>query len=385
MFLAKLKETDPLLIETAVSLHQQGKLLPDTYAVDVDAFLDNAKAIKEAADAQHIHLYYMLKQIGRNPWLAQQLEDLGYEGAVAVDWKECQVLMKHHLHLSHAGHLVQIPSAMVKEIVAYGCDYITVYSLKKIQEIEEAAASLNKIQKIMIRVIGPEDLIYSGQTAGFYLDELKATGEYARKCPHVQIAGVTSFPCFLFDETTQDMEPQPNLKTVLKAKEMLEGMGFVIENVNAPSATCVRTIEKMQGYGINSAEPGHGLSGTTPLHAVKNCKEIPCVCYVSEVSHNLDGKAYCFGGGYYRRGHLRHALVGSGDSDMKETLVTPPNLDSIDYHFMLDEAFPEGDAVIMSFRYQVFVTRSDVCLIQGIHTGKPEIAGIYSALGEKKA
>jgi len=38
----------------------------------------------------------------------------------------------------------------------------------------------------------------------------------------------------------------------------------------------------------------------------------------------------------------------------------------------------------MAFRYQIFVSRSDVCLIKGIHEGMPQIIGLYSSLGERK-
>lgn len=150
---------------------------------------------------------------------------------------------------------------------------MTIYSIEKLKEIDRVAKEVNKVQKIMVRVIGDGDLIYSGQTAGFYLDELKNLVCEARRLTNVELCGVDSFPCFLYDEKTQDIEPQNNLNTVLKAKKILEELGCHIENVNAPSTTSVRTLQKMNGYGITSAEPGHGLSGTTPLHAVKDCVE----------------------------------------------------------------------------------------------------------------
>ena len=37
--------------------------------------------------------------------------------------------------------------------------------------------------------------------------------------------------------------------------------------------------------GATQVEPGHGLTGTTPLHAVEDLPEIPAVVYLSEVSH----------------------------------------------------------------------------------------------------
>ena len=64
-------------------------------------------------------------------------------------------------------------------------------------------------------------------------------------------------------------------------------------------------------------------------------------------------------------------------------LVNPPALDSIDYHFELSEPAEIGASVIMAYRFQVFVTRSDVCLIKGIHENKPKIVGLYNSLGDE--
>ena len=385
MFLDKLCKTNPNLIQTAVHMHQQKQIMPDTYVVDVDRFIANAKAILQKANEQNIELYYMLKQIGRNPYLAMELEKVGYKGAVVVDFKEAEVMMKNHLHIAHAGHLVQIPSMMINQLVEYGCDYITVYSYEKLVEINEAAKNKGTIQNICVRVIGENDRIYSGQTAGFYLDQLEELVQKAKDLTHIEIAGVDNFPCFLYDESTKLIEAQENLFTVLKAKKILEGLGCRIQNVNAPSATCVHTLELMKQYPeITSAEPGHGLSGTTPFHVDHDTEEIPSILYLSEVSHVLDDHAYIYGGGYYRRGHIQNALVGTSYEGLVKDSVILPNMDSIDYHFGLENPHRVGDSAILCYRYQIFVTRSDVCLIKGIHSGIPEIVGVYDSLGGKK-
>ena len=327
----------------------------------------------------------MRKQIGRNPYLAMELEKVGYKGAVVVDFKEAEVMMKNHLHIAHAGHLVQIPSMMINQLVEYGCDYITVYSYEKIVEINEAAKIEGIIQNICVRVIGENDRIYSGQTAGFYLDQLEELVQKAKNLTHIEIAGVDNFPCFLYDETTKQIEAQENLFTVLKAKKILEGLGCCIQNVNAPSATCVHTLELMKEYPeITSAEPGHGFSGTTPYHVDHDTEEIPSILYLSEVSHVLDDHAYIYGGGYYRRGHIQNALVGTSYEGLVKDSVILPDMDSIDYHFGLENPHHVGDSAILCYRYQIFVTRSDVCLLKGIHSGIPEIVGVYDSLGGKK-
>jgi predicted amino acid racemase len=38
----------------------------------------------------------------------------------------------------------------------------------------------------------------------------------------------------------------------------------------------------------------------------------------------------------------------------------------------------------MAFRFQIFVTRSDVVLVKGIQEGCPGIVGIYDSQGRKK-
>ena len=43
-----------------------------------------------------------------------------------------------------------------------------------------------------------------------------------------------------------------------------------------------------------------------------------------------------------------------------------------------------GDTVVMAFRFQIFVTRSDVVHIKGIQSGSEEIIGIYDSQGRKK-
>ena len=44
-------------------------------------------------------------------------------------------------------------------------------------------------------------------------------------------------------------------------------------------------------------------------------------------------------------------------------------------------SFPVSSAVVLCFRTQIFVTRSDVVLLSGIHRGEPEIVGRYDSLG----
>lgn len=384
MFIRKTAERNPELVEAGFDLMKKGLILPDTYVIDTDRFLANAEKILQEARRQGIDLYFMLKQIGRNPWLAQKLVEMGYPGAVTVDFREAQVMMDHNIPICNVGHLVQCPRGFLKEIIAYGPEYMTVYSREKIREISREAASQGKVMKLLIKVADLGDLIYSGQSAGFSPDQLPSLLDEIDSLPGVMTGGVTSFPAFLLNDQSKELEATHNLETLMKAGEILAARGVTDININAPSATCVRTISAMSAYpAISSAEPGHGLSGTTPLHALEDEPEIPCVIYMTEVSHDFHGHSYCYGGGYYRRSCVKEALAGTSLADAEYCKVIPADPACIDYYFELDRTFPVSTPVCMAFRFQIFVTRSHTVLVQGLASGHPEIIGEYDSLGRK--
>jgi predicted amino acid racemase len=141
----------------------------------------------------------------------------------------------------------------------------------------------------------------------------------------------------------------------------------------------MKLIHKLGG---NEAEPGHALTGTTPKHAEYDLPERPAYCYVSEISHNYGGHSFIYGGGYYRRGHLKNALVRDG-SVLKHAHVLSLDNSSIDYYLELDTQLDEGLPVVMASRTQIFVTRSTVALVKGLHSGAPELVGLYDSQGKK--
>jgi len=378
MFLNQVMKRNPKFIDVALNLFADNQLLPDSYLIDVDNFLANAKMILEDANSKGISLYFMLKQVGRNPYLAHKLMDLGYKGAVAVDFKEAIVMMNNKIPLCNVGHLVQCPNSLLDRVITYGCDYLTVYSLDKILKINEIAKKHQIKQKLMVRVIGEKDNIYPGQTAGFTLSELDNLVKETKLLSNVEIKGITNFPCFLYDEEKNDIVATENLETLFEAKRIFEALNVKIDNVNAPSTTSLKTLEKMAIYPIDSSEPGHGLSATTPYSAYNDTKEIPSVLYLSEVSHKLNGKSYCFGGGYYPRGHLENALVAN-----KIYSVNKLPSDNIDYHLEINGDLKIGDPVLMAFRFQIFVTRSWVYLIEGVSNNKIKVVGCYSSNGDR--
>jgi len=116
MFLDALKRQNPRFIECAAELLKSNQVLPDTYIIDVDQFVENARVIKKTADEYGVTLYAMTKQFGRNPVLAKLLiDELGYDGIVCVDFKEARHYSDLGINVSHVGHLVQPPTGIVHE------------------------------------------------------------------------------------------------------------------------------------------------------------------------------------------------------------------------------------------------------------------------------
>ena len=75
--------------------------------------------------------------------------------------------------------------------------------------------------------------------------------------------------------------------------------------------------------------------------------------------------------------------MGKTIEDCKKVNVIAPTDESIDYHFGLSENCQENDTVIMAFRFQIFVTRSNVVLLSGLKNNNPKIEGIYNSLGDE--
>ena len=375
MFLKRLLETNKNFVDATLNLYHKDLILPDSYCIDVDAFLYNAKLILSEAQSKNIKLYYMLKQIGRNPYLAKKLEELGYLGAVCVDFKEVEIMMENGLKLGNVGHLVQIPKSMIEKVIKYGADIFTVCSLEMIEKISEIALKNNKIQNIMLRILENDSNIYPGQEAGFSKDEVIKILPRLKELKGIKLTGLTSFPCFLYSYDTETIEETNNLKSVLELKEILLENGVEITHLNLPSVTCFENMEIINKYGGTHAEPGHALTGTAPVNT-RESKEKQAYLYVSEISHKFKDKSYFYGGGYYPRGNMKYGYI-----DNKIVEVNKFSSDNIDYYLSLDNEYNVFKPIILCFRTQIFVTRSDVILIEGISSNNPKIVGRYSSHG----
>lgn len=382
MFLEKVKDRNPRLIDYAVSLHQNGTILPDTYVIDIDVLKENARKMTDLADSLDIELYFMLKQIGRNPVIARELIDSGMKKAVVVDFKEALTMMANNIPIGNIGHLVQVPDQLLKKILVYGVEYVTVYSLDKLKKIDQIAKELGITQKIMLRIIDDKDELYPGQYGGFKLDDLEGLISEIKKLKQCEVNAITSFPCFLYSKDKGRFEATHNVKTLHTAKDILEANGIPITELNIPSATSIETLPLIKEAGGTQGEPGHALSGTSPMHADSDLEEKPAYVYISEVSHIAKNRSYIYGGGYYARGKLEQALIVNGTERQQVKVNSFPS-ENIDYYLEIDKEHPIGATAVMAFRTQIFVTRSHVALVKGLSSNDPQLVGIFDSQGRK--
>lgn len=383
MFIEAALKKNPMLIDVAARFHKAGLMEPNTYLIDLDMVRENAELIFKAGKRHGVNLYFMTKQFGRNPVVAKAIAEAGIEKAVAVDMGEARVLFGYGIKIGHLGHLVQIPKRDLKEALLMRPEVITCFNEDKIREISDAARELGMVQDVLLRVVDDDDYIYPGQGGGIRLDALEDLAGNIKKLGNVNVIGVTSFPCFLYNEELGKIEPTNNSYTLRKAAQLLGKNGFEITQINGPSATCVSSIPLLKKEGVTHGEPGHAFTGTTPLHAEGLEPEGPAIVYVTEVSHMEGNRAYVYGGGFYPRSKMKKAYIPD-----KRLLLDVEELppESIDYYstVLLDgNSLHPADTVIYSFRTQVFVTRSKVAVVEGIQRGNPKLLGIFNSLGDE--
>lgn len=381
MFLRTLLNENRPLAEAMFALHRSGGLLPNTYVIDVDTVLENARIMKEQADREKLELYFMAKQMGRNPYICKKLVDMGYPGAVVVDYQEADVMMRNGIPIAHGGHLVQIPEHFLERLLAYGVGMITVYSLEKARSIGRICRKLGKVQDLCLKVVRRGDRIYSGQEGGFSPEELPAALETLEGLEGVRVKALTAFPCFLYNEESGRVEDCPNLETLLAAGEAAGAMLGRRLHLNMPSCTQAQTIPRIRRLGGDSAEPGSALIGTVPNNRDGSAAERIAAAYMSEVSHVQGDRSYCYGGGLYPRGHIGCAVAEGENGGGQILRAVPPEPGNIDYYFAVEGRAAVGSGVLMSFRPQIFTSRSSVLLLEGLSKGELRIAGTYDAQG----
>ncbi len=128
-----------------------------------------------------------------------------------------------------------------------------------------------------------------------------------KKLPGLHLAGLTHFPCLLWDEAAGKVLPTPNLHTLVQARDQLAKIRHSDQYERAFSDQ-LHFAAIACPLGVTHAEPGHALTGTIPANQQGDQPERIAMLWLSEISHHFRGDSYCYGGGYYRRGHAQHAL-----------------------------------------------------------------------------
>lgn len=393
MFLQKLINRNSIFIKTVVQLHQDGQIPANSYVIDLDTVEANAEIIAIEGARLGLKVYPMTKQIGRNPIAFKALARAGLDSYVAVDMGCAGPIAAAGYNIGHIGHLVQIPKAETNTAASFTPYYWTVFNEEKAQAASVASSRLERSQELLARIHAPGDIFYMGHEGGFEAESIIEVADKLDALSNASFAGITTFPALLFNPDTGEVEATPNLRTLEKAAEALSSAGWEHIEINAPGTTSKTVMPLLASAGSSQVEPGHGLTGTTPLHAVKDLPELPAVLYVTEVSHFHQGKAYCFGGGLYIDpvfpDYEIKALVGKdSDTVMNHPMsVAFPPANAIDYYGLITpdrKNFVEvGDSVLFGFRIQAFVTRAFMVPVSGISNGEPVVEGVYVPDGRK--
>jgi predicted amino acid racemase len=389
MFLDVLRRRNPKLIEQAIALHQAGKLPANSYVIDLDAVEANAQTIKNVAARLGLKVFAMTKQMSRSPSFCKAVVRGGIAKAVAVDMEDARACHRAGLHLGHIGHLVQIPKAETAAAASLAPDYWTVFNVEKAAEAANAAKARGRVQDLLARIQTTGDTFYRGHEGGFEAGEVTEVADRLDARAGGRFAGITTFPALLYDVAERIVARTPNLQTLAMAAEALAKAGRRGIEINAPGTSSSVVLQALADAGATQVEPGHGLTGTTPMHAVRDLAELPAVIYLSEVSHLHAGEAYCFGGGLYvdpvfpdyelKAIVAREPTVAAGA--LRTVEIPAPS--AIDYYGMIDTATGPatvGDSVVFGFRPQAFVTRANVVGLSGVG-GTPVVETITDAYG----
>ena len=394
MFLRSLLDRNPQFVQASIELHQAGLIPANSCVLDLDAIQANTAVLCERARRLGLTVYPMTKQIGRAPGGLQAMAAGGADGFVAVDMACARPIVRNAHSLGHLGHLVQVPRSEAAEAAGLEPDYWTVFSENKASEAAAAARARGRSQRLLVRVYDDGDTFYAGHEGGVPIEGLSAMIDRIASLEGAEFAGLTTFPALLFDASSKSARLTPNVATLARAAEIARRHPTCPQTleINAPGTTSTEVLALLAESGATQVEPGHGLTGTTPLHAVQDLPEQPAVLYLSEVAHIHQGVPLCFGGGLYVDpvfGPYQVRAVVAHDPSEVSTEPVPvdmPDPAAIDYYARLRpegrRQVAEGATVVFGFRVQAFVTRAQVVGLAGVSRGESRVAGVWNGFGD---
>lgn len=166
---------------------------------------------------------------------------------------------------------------------------------------------------------------------GFQPNELLDVATRITALGGVEIAGVTHFPVSWRRPRTVKTSPRRTLKRWSTRRKRCARRAFLSNRLTPRRPIAATPSLRLPAVALTHIEPGHAFTGTIPANECGEQPERIAMLYLSEVSHNAGPNSLCFGGGYYRRGRLRNALVFAGDA-LHETRTLPFKSDNIDYY-----------------------------------------------------
>ena len=405
-FLHKTRKQNPTLIKAAAALHESGEIPADTYVLDLDMIRSNSEKLFREATKHRLISYICAKQFGRNPLVCKAIMNSGIRQAMAHDIEGAKNLHRHGIPISHVGHFGQIPTSELKYVLEkIRPDVITVFSVDKAKQISQIASKLQINQGLLLKVIDDPRLELLMVGGGFTEAETVDAARQIQRMDNVRVAGVTSYPAFVFSLFAKEYQVTPNFRTMMRTAERLEKeLGIRMEQINAAGRNSVENMKLAAQTGATHVEPGHSFLGTLPCFAfLENSVEIPAVVYVTEVSHFFSGHALAFGDSYMTTvgfGSVKSdimyeyvsACVGSDPDSLLENVVPArpqflPHDDSgwFLYCCLIPDTKKEihvGDTAVFSFQPQVFRTpKGRVAVLDGIHKGKPRLLGLFDRTG----
>lgn len=394
MFLNNLVDQNPAFVQAAIQLHQEGRVPPDTYVIDLDMLAQNARLITSEAHRLGLTVLAMTKQLGRNPLALDTLRKNGVDSFVAVDSACARAIHGAGHPIGNVGHLVQIPRASARSVADMTPENWTVFDLNKASEAGSAtlARGTGREQSLLARIFGKGDIQVESHAGGFDAKDTDSVADRLNDIEGGKFGGISSYPALVFDRDLRIVRPAPNLRTLQETRQQLERAGRSGIVVNGPGETSTQVLGLLADAGVTQVEPGHGFTATGAYHAFAELPEKPAMLYLSEVSHVTANSAFVFGGGLYLcvgsvdyqpqaivGRDLEHALQQRVDADIS------PNHQVIDFYGRLAQtdsaSIQPGDTALFCFRAQAFYVRSTVTAISGVQAGTPRVEGVFTTDG----
>jgi predicted amino acid racemase len=398
-----LARRNPGLVAAAAELHQSGVLPPDCYVADLDAIGQNATLVRDALARAGLEAFFEAKQFGRSPPICRLLVELGFERALAIDIEELHALDRQGIPIGHAGHLGQIPSGDVEDVVArIRPQFITVYSYEKAEQISLAAGRAGILQKLVLRVNGPDDLVPFSIAGGVTEKEALSLARRIEGLEGVALEGVTTYPAVRFDLARGEWVRTANFETMLRIIERLRAeLDIDASHVNAAGNVCAASAELVAAGGATHCEPGQAFVGGLVANGFRDEPEVPAVAYVTEVSHFVGDTPYVYApsmvanntigiwnplyydtllGSLSRPGHDAIGTLRTRPQHFAASDPTAFMFNSI--HPLEDAQAKVGDTVVLGFRAQLYrANGARLAVLEGVQSGSPNVVGVFDRNG----